>query len=120
MTRKHFLSIAILAVAVVLTASLPAYSDSNSCWVKIPYGGTLSGTQLAAGQYKITWQQNSPSLTVTVANARNVVATVQARMEERTRKFERNMVVYTERPDGSRIIREIRVGGTSRAILFSE
>ncbi len=120
MTTKHLLATTILALAVVLTAIAPAYADSNSCRVNIPYAGTLNGTQLAAGRYKITWEQHSPSLTVTVANGRSVVATVQARMEERSSKFQTNMVLYTTRPDGTQIISEIRVGGTNQVIVFSE
>jgi len=120
MTRKRFLSTAILALAVVLMASVPAYSASNSCRVNMPSAGVLNGTHLAAGQYNLTWQEHSPSVTVTVAKGKNVVATVPGRIEERTSKFQRNMVVYTARPDGSQIINEVRVAGTSRAIVFSE
>ncbi|MFB3922647.1 MAG: hypothetical protein ACE145_13055 [Terriglobia bacterium] len=120
MTRNNVLMTALLAVAVVLTASSPAYSSSNSCQVNFPTAGTLNGTPLAAGQYNITWQAHSPALTVTVAQAKKVVATVQGKMEERSSRFRKNMVVYTERADGSRVINEIRVGGTNRAIVFNE
>jgi uncharacterized protein YfaP (DUF2135 family) len=111
---------AILAVAVALTASVPAYAASKSCRLNLRHAGVLNGTHLAAGQYNITWQEHSPSLTVTVAKGRNVVATVQGRMEERTTKFQRNAVVYTAGPDGSQIINEVWLGGTSRAIVFSK
>jgi uncharacterized protein YfaP (DUF2135 family) len=120
MTSKSFVLTAVLAVAVVLAASAPMYSASNSCQVNVPYAGALSGKHLAAGQYNISWQAHSPSLTVTVAQGKNVVATVQGRMEERAGRFQRNMVVYTEKPDGSQIISEIRVRGTNRAIVFDE
>ncbi len=120
MTRKHLLSSAILTVAVILTAIVPAYATKKSCRVNMPYAGTLSGAQLEAGRYKIIWQHHSPSLTVTVAQGKNVVASVQARMEERSTKFHTHMVLYTERPDGSRFISEIRVGGTRQVIVFSE
>ena len=120
MTRKRFVSTVILAVAVVLTASVPVYSANNSFRVNMPYAGDMNGTHLAAGQYNITWQAHSPSLTVTVAKGKSVVATVQGRMEDRASRFQTNMVVYTARPDGSQTISEIRVGGTSHAIVFSE
>ncbi len=120
MTKKQFLATAILALAVALTAIAPAYADSNSRNVNVPYAGSLSGTPLEAGRYTITWQHHSPSLTVTVANGKKVVATVPGRMEERANKFKCNMVLYTTRPDGSRIISEVRVGGTNQVIVFSE
>lgn len=120
MTRKDSLLTAVLVVAVVLAASVPMYPASNSCQVNVPYAGALNGKHLAAGRYNISWQAHSPSLTVTVAQGKNVVATVQGRMEERAGKFQNNMVVYTERPDGSQSISEIRVRGTNRAIVFDE
>jgi hypothetical protein len=120
MTTKHFLATAILALAVILTAIVPAFAANNSCRVYLPYASTLSGAQLEAGRYEISWQHHSPGLTVTVAQERKLVATVQGRIEERDRKFHTNMVIYTERPDGSRFINEIRVGGTRQAIVFSD
>ncbi len=118
MTRKHLLSSAILAVAVLFTAMVPAYAAKNSCRLYLPYAGALSGKQLEAGRYKINWQHHSPTLTVTVAQKKTLVATVRARMEQRDRKFPTNMVLYVERPDGSRFISEIRVGGTRQVIVF--
>jgi hypothetical protein len=120
MTTKHFLTTVILAVAVILTAIVPAFAANNSCRVYLPYASTLSGVQLEAGHYEVTWQHHSPGLTVTVAQERKLVATVQGRIEERDRKFHTNMVIYTERPDGSRFVSEIRVRGTRQAIVFSD
>jgi hypothetical protein len=120
MTKKHFLLTAILAGAVALTASVSAYSAGNSCRVNIRYAAALNGTDLAPGQYKLTWEEHSPSLTVTMTKGGDVVVTVQGRMEERARKFQANMVVYTTQPDGSQVIDEIRLGGTNQAIVFTE
>jgi hypothetical protein len=120
MTRKHFMLAAILPVAVVLISIIPAYSASNHCRVSMPFAAEMNGTHIAAGQYNISWQASNPSLTVTVAKGQSVVATVQGKMEDRSNKFQTNMVVYKAKPDGSQIVSEIRLGGTSQAIVFSE
>ena len=38
----------------------------------------------------------------------------------RDTKYQTNMVIYSEKPDGSRAIDEIRVGGTNSAIVFAD
>jgi hypothetical protein len=41
-------------------------------------------------------------------------------METRPAKFQRNMVVYNTKADGTQTITELRIGGTSTAIVLSE
>lgn len=86
--------------------------------ISVPYAGTLGGKQVAAGHYKITWEHHSPTATVTLADGKKIVATAEGKVEERSTKFERNMVVYTTGSDGSQTINEIRLAGTSTAIVF--
>jgi hypothetical protein len=50
----------------------------------------------------------------------SVIATAQGRLENRDTKYERNMVVYTTHPDGSQSVSELRIGGTSTAIVFDK
>jgi hypothetical protein len=57
---------------------------------------------------------------VTLAKGNNVVATAQGKIEERSAKYARNMVVFITKPDGSRAINEFRLAGTNKAIVFSQ
>jgi hypothetical protein len=84
----------------------------------VPYSGKMGGARIEAGRYNITWEHHSPGVMVTVSKGKNVVATVQGKLEERSSRFERNMVVYSTNADGSQTINEIRVGGTNQAIVF--
>ncbi len=119
MSRKQFMT-AILALAVILAVSAPVFAAGNSCQVSVPFAANIKGTNLAAGQYNLSWQGANPGLTVTVAKGKNVVATVQGKMEARNDKYPRNMVVFRAQPDGSQAVSEVRVGGTNQAIVFSE
>jgi hypothetical protein len=86
----------------------------------VPYAGKIGEARIEAGRYNVTWQENSPEVTVTVAKGKEVVTTVKARMETRPAKFQRNMVVYNTKADGTQTITELRIGGTSTAIVLSE
>ncbi len=112
--RRH-LGTLISSMAVVLLASATAMATT----ISVPYSGTLAGKHIEAGQYKITWEHHSPTATVTLAEGKKIVATVEGKLEERTTKFQRNMVVYSTQPDGSQVISEIRIGGTNTAIVFA-
>ena len=80
----------------------------------------LDLTMVEAGRYDITWEQHSPDVTVTFAKGKEVIVTAKGRMESRSTKYQRNMIVYTTQPDGSQTINELRIGGTSSAIVFNE
>ncbi len=106
-------------LAIFLVASASALAK-NSRSFNLTYSASLNGTQLAAGEYRVTWESHSPGATVTFTNSKNVVATAQGKLVERDVKYERNAVVYETNADGSRIITEIRFGGTKQAIVFGE
>jgi len=114
MTYRTYLRGLISSAAVLLLVSASALASTFS----VPYSGKMGGARIEAGHYNITWEHHSPGVTVTVAKGKNVVATVQGKIEERGTRFERNMVVYTTNADGSQTINELRIGGTNQAIVF--
>ena len=114
MTYRSYFRNLISSAAVVLLMSASVLASTFN----LPYSGKLAGTKLEAGHYNITWEHHSPSATVTVSKGKTVVATVQGRIEERSSKYDRNMVVYATNADGSQSISEIRLGGTNQAIVF--
>ena len=113
--RRHLQSLTVGVAVVLLVASSAAARTFN-----LPYLGAIGGTRIEAGRYKITWEEHSPGVTVTVAKGKNVVTTSEGRLESRSTKYQRNTVVYKTNADGSQSIIELRVGGTSTAIVFSE
>jgi len=115
MNRRH-LRVALSGAAVFMLAAGTALASTFN----VPYSGKMAGAKIEAGRYNITWQANSPDVTVTVSKGKEVVATAKGRMESRSTKYQRNMVVYSTNSDGSQTITELRIGGTNSAIVFSE
>ena len=108
-----------LAAAILLMAALSAVAQ-NSRTLKVPYSASVNGKQLAAGEYKVTWQTHSPAATVNFTQKREVVATVEGKWVDRETKYEANAVVYSNNPDGSRTILEVRFAGLKGALVFGE
>jgi hypothetical protein len=108
-----------LALAVLLMAALSAVAQ-NARTLKLPFSGSLNGKQLAAGEYKVTWETHSPEATVNFMQKKAVVATVEGKWVERDTKYEANAVVYSTNPDGSRTILEVRFAGLKGALVFGE
>jgi len=117
MNTRNYLGASILALALILAGSASALAK-DAYKLTLRYGMTLKGTQLAPGEYSISWVAHSPEATVTVANRKNVVATVEGRLVDAGKKFSQDAVVYDSNPDGTRTIREIRLAGSSKTIVF--
>src|SRR5271157_87646 len=108
-----------VTLAILLMAALSAVAQ-NARTLKVPYSASLKGKQLAAGEYKVTWQTHSPEATVNFMQKKAVVATVQGKWVDRDTKYEANAVVYSNNPDGSRTILEVRFAGLKGALVFGE
>ena len=119
MKVRSFVARITLTLAIVLMAALSAVAQ-NARTLKLPYSASVNGKQLAAGEYKVTWQTHSPAATVNFTQKREVVATVEGKWVDRDTKYEANSVVYSMNPDGSRTIMEVRFAGLKGALVFGE
>ncbi|MBZ5516906.1 MAG: hypothetical protein LAN62_19070 [Acidobacteriia bacterium] len=121
MTYRQVSRVFALGVAALLLTALGALAKGSKT-INLPYAGTLAGTRVEAGHYQIAWVEHSPEATVTLTreDGKGVVATVQGKIEERSSKYERNMVIYDSKPDGTQVISEVRLGGSNKAIVFGE
>ena len=117
MNTRNYLGASILALALILAGSASAFAN-DSHKLTLRYSMTLQGTPLAPGEYSISWVTHSPAATVTVASKKNVVATVEGRLVDAGKKFSQDAIVYDSNPDGTRTIREIRLAGSSKTIVF--
>ena len=117
MSTRNYLGATILALALILSGSASALAK-DAYRLTLRYDMTLKGAQLAPGEYSISWVAHSPEATVTVASKKNVVATVEGRLVDAGKKFSQDAVVYDSNPDGTRTIREIRLAGSTQAIVF--
>ena len=117
MNTRNYLGASILALALILSGSASAFAK-DAYKLTLRYDMTLKGAQLAPGEYRISWVAHSPEATVTVASKKNVVATVEGRLVDAGKKFALSTVLYDEKADGTRTIREIRLAGSDKTIVF--
>ena len=111
------LGLVIIFVALVLNASAWA---NNSRTLPVRTEVTLNGIKLPPGYYEIGWVSHSPEATVTLARAGRTVVTARGKWVERGIRYNADAVVYTNNPDGSHTLLEIRFAGRKQALVFAE
>jgi len=119
MIQKKLLRGLTLALAIMSVAHIAAFANGTRD-LKVGADASLNGTLIKAGEYRMRWQANSPEVTVTLIKGDKVVATAHGKMVERDVKTRGDKIVYRLNPDGSRTITEIRLAGTSQAIVFEK
>jgi hypothetical protein len=78
-----------LGFAMMLTLlSAPAFAGRNSQTVNIPEPMKAGTTQLAAGDYNVTWTGTGPNIQVTFTQNHKVLATVPAQLVVESNKNE--------------------------------
>lgn len=68
------------AAIVFLTPVLAFAGTKDSANVELNQPVKVAGTQLAPGQYKLTWEGSGPNITVSFAEGKKTIATVPARL----------------------------------------
>lgn len=106
-------------LAVCLMASVSAFAK-NSRSLKLAYPASLSGTQIAAGQYKLVWDLHGPDATVMLMKNKSVVATTRGKWVDGGTQYRSDAVIYTTGPNGERSITEIRFAGMKQALVLSD
>jgi len=119
MNIKGTLGVAGATLALVLVAGMAAQAKDTRN-VLLPHDATLAGTHLKSGKYQVRWETHSPEATVTFEQGKKVMATVEGKVVDRGKRYDRNEVVYNENPDGSQAIQELRFSGSSEVVVFNE
>ncbi|MFB3920133.1 MAG: hypothetical protein ACE145_00340 [Terriglobia bacterium] len=119
MTNRRIFGSLMTGLAVLALVSASAFARGGRT-ISISYPATLGGVRLDAGRYELTYQQHSPEATVTLAKGKSVVVTTQGKVQDRSTKYQRDMVVFETKSDGTQVVSEIRLGGTHQAIVFNE
>jgi len=116
MIRRNQLGTSVLALALVVIASAPAFAI-NSRKLALRHDVVLKGTRLDAGDYTVRRENHSARATVSVSKKHNIVATAEAKLVDRGTTYDRNAVVYDTSTDGTRTVREMRFAGSSQVIV---
>jgi len=113
------LAMVMAALAVLVAVGASAFAK-NTHTLNLRRDAMLSGTRLDAGEYKIQWDNQSPGVMVKFSKKGNIMATAQGKLVDRGTTYRTDCVVYDTSADGSNTIREIRLGGSSEAIVLIE
>ena len=107
----------LLGLALLLATSAFA-ANKGSVAVTDPV--TVAGTQLAAGNYKLTWNGSGSSVQLNIMQGKNVVATVPARIVELERPAPSDSAVVSSNSDGSKSLSAIRFSGKKYALAIGQ
>jgi hypothetical protein len=103
---------------VVLAVNLSARAN-NGKTLPLRTEVTVDGNKLAAGFYEISWVSHSPEATVTFVRAGQETVTAMGKWVDRGVKYKTDAFVYTNNPDGSHTLVEIRFAGQKQALVFA-
>ena len=118
MNRLNKLAMWLTVVAVCLMAGAPVFAK-NSRMVKWSQPLAVNGTQIAPGEYKVSWETQGGGITVTFLRDKKVIATASAKVVDGSQKFTSNRVVF-EDEKGMAKLTEIRFGGTTQSLVFNQ
>ena len=115
-----------MKISKTLVLSL-ALLFGTSAFAAAPTSGTLSldqpaqvsGTQLAAGDYKVQWEGNGPNVEVKIMKGKNVVATVPGHVMNLQTRFPYNAAIVSS-DQGKRALTEIRFSGRTYSLALGE
>jgi hypothetical protein len=107
----------LLGLALLLATSAFA-ANKGSLLVSDSF--TVSGKQLAPGDYTVKWEGNGPNVELSILQGRTVVATTPARLIDLNRSADQNTAVVRRNGDGSRSLTEIRFSGKKFALAIGE
>jgi hypothetical protein len=108
----------VLVPLLVLALTTSAFAASGAATVKLFGAAQVNGKSLAAGEYKVKWETNSPDAAVTFLQGKKAMATTHAKLVDRDQASRENAVVTRANSDGSESIVEIRFQGKKSVLVF--
>jgi hypothetical protein len=81
---------------------------------------TVSGQQLAAGQYNVSWEGSGSNVQVNILQGKKVVAKASGRVVDLSQSPNYDSAVVKKNADGTRSLTEIRFSGKKQALAIGE
>ena len=88
--------------------------------VKLSRSLAVNGTQIAPGEYQVSWEAQGDGTTVTFLRGNKVVATARAKVVDGSQKFSNNRVYYQKDQKGTEKLMKIHLGGTNQSLVFTQ
>jgi hypothetical protein len=92
-------------VTMVCLPALAFAGPRNSANVDLDQSVTIAGTQLAPGQYKLSWEGNGPNVNVSFVEGKKTVATAPAKLVSNPTREE--AIETATQTDNTRVLRAV-------------
>ncbi len=121
MRIRMFLGASVLSMVLVLASGIPASAQSSkgARTVSFLHGFVLNGTTIPAGKCSVRWQTHSPEATVDFVRGHQVVLSTEGKVEQRSKSYDRDSVVYNTASDGTMSLVEIRFAYSNKVLVFN-
>jgi hypothetical protein len=119
MKLRKILGFTVVALFLLSSVSIEAARNKSQA-VLVPYDGTVAGTHLESGRYRVTCETSGTSAKLTFMLDRKVIATVEGQVVNRSEEYSSNQVIYDTKSDGTRSITEIRFAHPSQVVVFNQ
>jgi hypothetical protein len=107
---------ALLGVALLATSAFAANKGS----LNLSAPTSIGGQQVDAGEYRVQWEGNGPSVQVNVMKGKKVVATAPARVVDVNQPTRSDSTVVKSNGNGSRALQQIRFAGKKFVLELGE
>jgi len=107
-------------LALLLATSAFAANNVNKGSFEVFEPITVSGHQLAPGQYKLTWDGTGSRVELMILSHGKVVATVPAQLVELNQAGQNNATESRKHDDGSQSLIQIDFAGKKYALAFGD
>ena len=107
----------LLGLALLLPAGASA---ANKGALKLSEPVTVNGTQLAAGEYRLTWEGTGPDIKLNIVRSNKIVATVPAQLVDLNHKGNDEGYGTRKEDDGSRSLTAIYFSGKKYELAFGQ
>ena len=107
-------------LALLLATSAFAANNVNKGSFEVFEPITVSGHQLAPGQYKLTWDGTGSSVELMILSHGKLVATVPAQLVELSQAGQNNATESRKNDDGSQSLTQIDFAGKKYALAIGD
>jgi hypothetical protein len=111
MKSSVFSKIIFAALALALSASAFAASDSHKSNFEISAPTQVNGTQLPAGEYTAKWEGSGPTVQVSIMQGKKVIATVPAQVVTLTEPAPQTQAEVKNSSSGDRELTSLQFSG---------
>jgi hypothetical protein len=107
-------------LALLVATSAFAANKQNKGSIKLYRPATISGHQLAAGEYKLTWDGTGSNVELMISSDGKLVATLPAHLIELSQPEPNSGYEAHPNDDGSQSLTKIEFAGKKYALAFGD